>query len=581
MGVDADTTDYWDSAGGVPAPHLLSTEHSASPYPQHETTPDSPYGSPRKSEAGFSYGYDRGEMQELHSAPTRILSSDTPAGFASPYPSNRHSYGGRQDTFLPTFDSRDTLYHTPTANRTSYYQPQMYDDHAGTESVDHHYGYGGGYSDDEDNDDDAWGLTKSPSAAYANLAEVGSEASLAQKRERYISRKQAALAASGSPFEYTSAAKPSRFNVTRKQKYWLIGTGSFGAAVVFAIIIFFATRNAVNSSLPSTSDSIMPGSNGKKTAGAVQSDSNDPSIFTKDDRLHQSMYGLCYTPFNAQYPGCGATQANVTEDIQLMSQLTKRLRLYGADCNTSQLVLEAIRETKVDMQVFLAVWVDDNADTFSRQVKEITDAITAYGTDHIAGVTVGNEYLLNGGSVTDLLARIQTVNTTIQALPNLGKVLPVGTADAGSMITTTLATGADYIMANVHPWFGGLPVDQAAGWVWEYTNTNAPSTALLAPNKPTLYVAEAGWPTGANSTAYMSYEGATAGVAELNEFLSTFVCQSNTNATSLGLQPSFVFEAFDEPWKDPLYGGVEAHWGLFTSDKKLKDGLTIPDCPAP
>lgn len=42
--------------------------------------------------------------------------------------------------------------------------------------------------------------------------------------------------------------------------------------------------------------------------------------------------------------------------------------------------------------------------------------------------------------------------------------IPVGTADAGSEITTILATGADFIMANVHPWFGGLPVAQAAAW---------------------------------------------------------------------------------------------------------------------
>lgn len=38
--------------------------------------------------------------------------------------------------------------------------------------------------------------------------------------------------------------------------------------------------------------------------------------------LHQIFYGMAYTPFNAQAPQCGAVQANVTEDIQLLSQLT-------------------------------------------------------------------------------------------------------------------------------------------------------------------------------------------------------------------------------------------------------------------
>jgi hypothetical protein len=38
--------------------------------------------------------------------------------------------------------------------------------------------------------------------------------------------------------------------------------------------------------------------------------------------LHQAFYGMAYTPFHAQAPQCGAVQANVTEDIQLLSQLT-------------------------------------------------------------------------------------------------------------------------------------------------------------------------------------------------------------------------------------------------------------------
>lgn len=36
------------------------------------------------------------------------------------------------------------------------------------------------------------------------------------------------------------------------------------------------------------------------------------------------------------------------------------------------------------------------------------------------------------------------------------------------------------------------------------------------------------------------------------------------------------FEAFDEPWKE-IYGGVEPHWGIFDSDRNLKD-ITIPTC---
>jgi len=42
-------------------------------------------------------------------------------------------------------------------------------------------------------------------------------------------------------------------------------------------------------------------------------------------------------------PECGAIQENVTADIELIAQLTPRLRMYGADCNATALVLQAIQ----------------------------------------------------------------------------------------------------------------------------------------------------------------------------------------------------------------------------------------------
>jgi hypothetical protein len=52
---------------------------------------------------------------------------------------------------------------------------------------------------------------------------------------------------------------------------------------------------------------------------------------------------------------CGATQANVTRDVQILSQLTTRIRLYGANCNQTAMVLQAIQDTKVDLSVYVAI----------------------------------------------------------------------------------------------------------------------------------------------------------------------------------------------------------------------------------
>jgi glucan 1,3-beta-glucosidase len=156
-----------------------------------------------------------------------------------------------------------------------------------------------------------------------------------------------------------------------------------------------------------------------------------------------------------------------------LSQLTTRLRLYGANCNQSALVLQAIEDTKVNMTVWLGVYVDVNETAYNVQLAAVEDAIKTYGTAHISGVsvyicqtdkqvTVGNEYILNTAgtdsltsstyraAVKDITDRVASVKTALDGM-GLDKTLPVGTSDAGSILSTTLASGIDYFMANVHP----------------------------------------------------------------------------------------------------------------------------------
>lgn len=142
-----------------------------------------------------------------------------------------------------------------------------------------------------------------------------------------------------------------------------------------------------------------------------------------------------------------------------------------------------------------------------------------------AQIAVGNEYMLNQvGSVTSgaayttalnyLSQRIQTFNSTLQGM-GLKKHIPVGTGDAGSVFSTTMATKIDFFMSNVHPWFGKLPAAQAAAWTWSYFDENNVQVAAQAPNKPNMYLAETGWPTSANETKFMTLGGAQAGMSDL------------------------------------------------------------------
>ncbi|TFK27782.1 glycoside hydrolase [Coprinopsis marcescibilis] len=391
----------------------------------------------------------------------------------------------------------------------------------------------------------------------------------------------------GSSYGSAEGASPwSKEQQAKRRKKWLIvglALTLIGLTIAGAVTGVLLTRN---NAVPSSSTS--SGANVVK-----QSNPKDPSTFIKNPNLHQAFYGIAYTPENSQLPNCGNALGDVITDIQLLSQLTRRIRLYGADCNQTALVLEAIRQTKVDMQVWLGNYpiATDNGAAYERQRDIIRDALSTYGTDHISGITVGNEFMLNyllgqGATTTDpnspvaergadiLIANIQDTRTMLDSM-HLPKTLAVGTSDAGSYFNNRVLEAVDYGMANVHPWFANVSIESSAQWTNSFFQAVDVAQADALANRPQMYIAETGWPSKSSDAGNASNGPSTASVANLQEFLDTFVCQANTNGTAY-----FYFELFDEPWKDRQFGGVEGWWGLFNSDRTLKD-IRIPNCQAP
>lgn len=350
--------------------------------------------------------------------------------------------------------------------------------------------------------------------------------------------------------------------------------------------------NSSRSSSAGSGSSVGAPGSASNPGGPRQTDPNDPSTFETDPNLHKAFWALAYTPEGSQLPSCGNSLEKVIKDVQLLSQLTTRIRLYGADCNQSALVLEAIKQTKTNLQVYLGNYVvpDDNGVAYKRQRDTIKQAIQTYGTDHIAGITVGNEYMLNymlsngGGSPDSAIGNtgaaglIDNIQDTRKMLAdmNLPKTIPVGNSDAGAWFNTRVLQAVDYGMANVHPWFANVTIQDAASWTNQFFQETNVQPASRLSNKPKMYIAETGWPTASSDKANESNGAAAASIANLQIFMDTFVCQANNNGTGY-----FYFEFTDEKWKDIQFGGVEGHWGLFNEDRSLKSGVKIPDCTSP
>jgi exo-beta-1,3-glucanase (GH17 family) len=64
--------------------------------------------------------------------------------------------------------------------------------------------------------------------------------------------------------------------------------------------------------------------------------------------------------------------------------------------HSTRLQLEAINQTKVNMTVYLGNYpiATDNGAAYMRQRDILKSVLQTYGTGHVDGITVGNEFML-------------------------------------------------------------------------------------------------------------------------------------------------------------------------------------------
>lgn len=268
----------------------------------------------------------------------------------------------------------------------------------------------------------------------------------------------------------------------------------------------------------------------------LSKDSDEIKALMNNANLHKVFPGMDYTPLNVQYPNClsvGASQNNITRDMAVMSQLTNAVRLYGTDCNQTQMVIHAIDRLAIKdtMKIWLGVWLDSNDTTTSRQIDQTWTVLDDYGCDYFKGIIIGNEVLYRKDmSATELLTHITEFR---QNITEHKCKLPVAMADLGDNWTADMATKVDYVMSNVHPFFAGVDASVAAAWTWDFWQSK--DVALTASNNSiNQVIAEVGWPSGGGTScgsATTCTNGSTAGIDEMNTFMEDWICPSMKNKT--------------------------------------------------
>ena len=171
---------------------------------------------------------------------------------------------------------------------------------------------------------------------------------------------------------------------------------------------------------------------------------------------------------------------------------------------------------------------------------------------------VGNEVLLRGDlSETASAAR----RATCAACAPSSRAIPVGTAEPWHVWLKhpELARDVDFIAVHLLPYWEGVSADNAIGFVLD----RLAEVKKRFPNKPVM-IGEVGWPSNGRIR-----RGAVPSLANEAAFLREFLNVAEERGIDY-----FVMEAFDQPWKIPVEGGVGAYWGMLDAARQPKFAWT-------
>jgi len=287
---------------------------------------------------------------------------------------------------------------------------------------------------------------------------------------------------------------------------------------------------------------------------------------------------ICYSGYRQdQDPGTGVYPSfdEVREDLLILAKNWRYLRLY--DCSRhAEVVLDVIQSEALHFKVMLGVdiaaemsnphcpWGADFSDeALDKNRKynneEIDRAIVLSNrySDIVFSVSIGNEASVEWTDhmvpVDRLIAHVHRLKSAISQ-----PITFCENYDPWTYKLEPLAAELDFISVHTYPAWEYRNMDDAL----EYTMHNYHSVVNHYPDKPVV-ITEAGWTTASNG------RGIEPGNAS-EELQATYYEQLLEWTTKEKIL-TFVFEAFDEPWKgspDPLE--PEKHWGLFHLDRTPK-----------
>lgn len=286
---------------------------------------------------------------------------------------------------------------------------------------------------------------------------------------------------------------------------------------------------------------------------------------------------ICYSGYRqGQAPGQKYPSVDqIREDLLLLSGPWDYIRLYDGSIH-GQRVLEVIKNEGLPLKVMLGTdlgpevnnpqcpWGRELSDEELANNRGRNDANLAQSIelsrqyeDIVFSLSIGNEASVFWNDhmvpVERLVSMAKGAKNQVNQLitfcenyvPWNGKLEP-------------LAEELDILSVHSYPLWEYKSIDEAL----DYTKENFYSVANSYPNK-TVVITEAGWATGSNGRGMDQGSANETNQARYIEQLLSWADQNKVI--------TFVFEAFDEPWKgSPDPREPEKHWGLYRVDRSPK-----------
>lgn len=287
---------------------------------------------------------------------------------------------------------------------------------------------------------------------------------------------------------------------------------------------------------------------------------------------------ICYSgyregqsPVTRRYP----SRDQIREDLLILARNWRYLRLY--DCGPhAEVVLDVIRAEALDFKVMLGLdmaaemsnphcpWgahfsdeqLAANRAANAAEIRRAVGLAARYG-DIVFSVSIGNE------ASVEWTDHMVPVDRLVAYVGELKREVRQPITFCENYVPWTyklepLAEVLDFIAVHTYPAWEYRSIHDAL----EYTKQNYYSVVGHYPGKPVV-ITEAGWTTAANGRGIDPHNAS-------EELQARYYEQLMEWTTGAGIL-TFVFEAFDEPWKgseDPLE--PEKHWGLFDVERRPK-----------